>query len=138
MKIAITSEPKLLPLLHAAVRWQAREHGFSEADAEGLALAIGEAAGKIIHSTHAAGLPEMMLSLEMVAHPDRLELVLEDSGPKVNATAVPAPASRGVPRGGSESPVQSGVDAGGYDSSCRAGNRLKLVKFLPGGSVGKE
>lgn len=81
MKIAISSDTKLLPILGGAVRWEAREHGFSEADADSLASAVDEAAGNAIRQSSQPGI---MLSLEMVAYPDRVELILEGSGPKVH------------------------------------------------------
>lgn len=136
MRIAISSEPKLLPILRGAVRWQAREHGFSETDADGLALAIDEAAGNVIRYTY-AGRPEMMLSLEIVAHPDRLEFLLEDSGSKVQAKAARFPSPEDVCPGGLGTPfIQTAIDTTCYDPGYGAGNRLKLVKFLPGQAAG--
>ncbi|HVA00332.1 MAG TPA: ATP-binding protein [Terriglobia bacterium] len=137
MRIAISSEPKLLPILRGAVRWQALEHGFPEADADGLALAIDEAAGKVIACTY-AGPPGMLLSLEIVAYPDRMEFLLEDLGPKVKAKAPRLPSPDDIPPGGSGTSFQTTFNAIYYDPSYGAGNRLKLVKFLPGKVAGTE
>ena len=138
MRIAISSEPKLLPILQGAVRWQARESGFSEADAESLALAIDEAAANVIRYSY-GGRPGLMLSLEMAAHPDRMEFILEDSGPKVKAPAGRSPLPGDVCPGGSETPfIQTAIDTSCYDTGSAAGNRLKLVKFLPGKAPGSE
>lgn len=138
MKIAISSELTLLPILHGVVRWQARELGFSPAAADGLALAVDEAAGNVIRCTY-AGQPGKMLSLEIVAHPGQLEFVLEDSGPKVKPAAVGSPAPEDVCPGCAGTPfIQTAFDRSSYDPSFAAGNRLKLLKFLPGNAVGRE
>jgi anti-sigma regulatory factor (Ser/Thr protein kinase) len=132
MKIAISSEPKLLHILRGVVRWQAGERGFSEADADCLALAIDEAASKVIHQTY-AGHRGNTLSLEIVAYPDRMEFILEDSGPKVPEDAMRLRSADDVRRGGLGTLfIQTYMDTTCYDASYGEGNRLKLVKFLPG------
>jgi len=132
MKIAISSEPKLLHILRGVVRWQAREHGFPDADADCLALAIDEAACNVILHTY-GGQPGSMLSVEIVDHADRLEFILEDAGPKVNAELIRPRALDDVRPGGLGTLfIQTYVDTSCYDTSYCEGNRLKLVKFLPG------
>ncbi|MCL5006367.1 MAG: ATP-binding protein [Acidobacteria bacterium] len=132
MKIAISSELKLLDILRGAVRWQTREHGFSEADADCLVQAIDEAASNVILQTY-AGRPGNMLSLELVACADRMEFILEDAGPKVNREST-RPRSSDDMRLEGLAPhfIQTYMDTSCYDASYGEGNRLKLVKFLPG------
>jgi anti-sigma regulatory factor (Ser/Thr protein kinase) len=138
MKITISSEPKLLRILRGAVRWQARENGFSETEADCLALAIDEAACNVIQHTY-SNRPGMMLSLEMFNYPDRIEFILEDSGPKVKADSVRPRALDDLRPGGLGTLfIQTFVDSSCYDASYCEGNRLKLVKFLPGKAPRKE
>jgi anti-sigma regulatory factor (Ser/Thr protein kinase) len=81
----------------------------------------------------------MMLSVEITALPARLEFVLEDSGPKVKAKAGRSPAPDGV-RSGGRAPrlIHSAVDITSYNPNSSTGNRLKLVKFLPGKTSGRD
>jgi anti-sigma regulatory factor (Ser/Thr protein kinase) len=132
MKIAISSEPKLLHILRGVIRWQARELGFSEADTDCLALAIDEAASNVIRHTY-GGRPGIMLSLEIAVYADRLEFILEDSGPKVKAESIRPRSFDDVRPGGLGTLfIQTYTDTSCYDASYGEGNRLKLVKFLPG------
>ena len=52
MRIAIGSEPRLLNILRAVVKFHAQEAGLSKSDAEYVALAIDEAAANVIRHTY--------------------------------------------------------------------------------------
>ena len=136
MKIAISSEPSLLPILRGAVRSQAWEHGFSDADSDCLALAIEEAASHVACQAY-AGQPASMLSVEIVAYPDRLEFVLEGLGPKAGPELAQAPLLDETRPAGPGTRFNS-TDFSCYDTCHREGNRLRLVKLLPGKSAGKK
>ena len=82
IRIAISSEPRLLRVLRAAVKFRAQEAGLSKPDAEHVALAVDEAAANVIRHTY-GGRHDALLALEIHSLPDRLEFVLEDWGPKV-------------------------------------------------------
>lgn len=131
MRIVINSDPKLLNILRGVVRYRAQEMGFSEADAEALALAVNEAATNVMRHTyvnqHAA-----RLSLEVLNFPDRMEFFLEDSGPKVRAEAIqPRPLEEVRPGGLGVHFIRRVMDVCAYDEEFGGGNRLKMTKYLP-------
>jgi len=132
MRIAIASEPRLLSILRGVVRFRAREAGFSDSEAECLAMAIDEAAANIIRHTY-GGRTDAPLALEVRCFRDRLEFILEDRGPKVCEDLIrPRPLEDIRPGGLGTFFIGSYVDERTYDRDFKDGNRLKLVKYLSG------
>ncbi len=130
MRIAIGSEPRLLSLLRSVVKFCTQVAGFSKSDSEYLALAIDEAAANIIRHTY-CGRPDGLVALEIHTLSDRLEFILEDSGPKVCQDQIrPRPLDELRPGGLGTFFIYSFVDECSYDPNYQEGNRLKLVKFL--------
>ena len=130
MRIAICSEPRLLNILRAVVKFCAQEAGLSHTDAEYLALAIDEAAANVIRHTY-GGRHDALLALEIHSLPDRLEFILEDWGPKVCEELIrPRPLDEVRPGGLGTFFIYSFMDECSYDPDFKEGNRLKLVKFL--------
>lgn len=130
MRIAIGSEPRLLSLVRSVVKFCTQVAGFSKSDSEYLALAIDEAAANIIRHTY-GGRDDAVLVLEIHALPDRLEFILEDSGPKVCEDQIhPRPLDELRPGGLGTFFINSFMDECSYDPNYQDGNRLKLVKFL--------
>jgi anti-sigma regulatory factor (Ser/Thr protein kinase) len=130
MRIAIGSEPRLLHILRGVVKFYAREAGLSKSNSEHLALAIDEAAANVIRHTY-CGRPDAMVALEVHTLPDRLEFILEDSGPKVCEDQIrPRPLEELRPGGLGTFFIYSFMDECSYDPNFREGNRLRLVKFL--------
>ena len=131
MKIVISSEPKLLYILRGVVRCRAEAAGFAASDADCLAMAIDEAAANIIR--HAYGnRRDARLALEIQTFPDRLEFVIEDTGPKVQPEAIRPRALDEVRPGGLGTFfIHCFMDASSYDESFTGGNRLRLVKYVP-------
>jgi len=130
MRIAIGSEPRLLNILRAVVKFHAQEAGLSKSDAEYVALAIDEAAANVIRHTY-CGRHDALLALEVRSLPDRLEFVLEDWGPKVREDQIrPRPLDELRPGGLGTFFINSFMDECSYDPDFKEGNRLKLVKFL--------
>ena len=131
MKIVLSSEPKLLHILRGVVRYRSQEAGFPSSDVECLALAIDEAATNVIRHTY-GNRRDARLGLEILTFPDRIEFVLEDSGPKVAAGAIQPRALDEVRPGGLGTFfIQRFMDACSYDEDFAEGNRLTMVKFLP-------
>lgn len=131
MRIAISSEPKLLHILRGAVRCRARESGFSPSDEDCMAMAIDEAAANVIRHTY-RNRPDAKLALEIQAFPDRLEFILEDSGPRVQPETIRPRALDDVRPGGLGTYfIKCFMDKTYYDRDCRVGNRLRLIKYLP-------
>jgi anti-sigma regulatory factor (Ser/Thr protein kinase) len=130
MRIAIGSEPRLLNILRGVVRFRAQEAGFSECEADCLAMAIDEAAANIIRHTY-GGRPEARLVLEVRPFSDRLEFILEDWGPKVREELIrPRKLDDLRPGGLGTFFITSFMDECSFDQEFKEGNRLKLVKYL--------
>jgi len=130
MRIAIGSEPRLLNILRGVARFRAQEAGFTECDADCLAMAIDEAAANIIRHTY-HGRPNERLALEVHPFPDRLEFILEDWGPKVREDLIRPRKLEDVRPGGLGTFfITSFMDECSFDQGFKEGNRLKLVKYL--------
>lgn len=130
IKVVIGSEPRLLNILRAVVKFRAQEAGFSKPDAEYLALAIDEAAANVIRHTY-GGNCSAPLALELRKLPDRLEFILEDGGPKVCEDQIrPRSLDELRPGGLGTFFIHSFMDECSYDPNFKEGNRLKLVKFF--------
>jgi sigma-B regulation protein RsbU (phosphoserine phosphatase) len=130
IKIAMGSEPRLLNILRAVVRFRAQEAGVSYSDAEYLALAIDEAAANIIRHTY-GGRHDARMALEIRNLGDRLEFILDDWGPKVCEERIrPRSLDEVRPGGLGTFFIYSFMDQCSYDHDFKEGNRLKLVKFL--------
>jgi anti-sigma regulatory factor (Ser/Thr protein kinase) len=131
MRIVISSQPKLLHILRRVVKYCAEEAGFSPADVDSMTLAIDEAAANVIR--HAYGnRPDAQLAVEIHTFSDRIEFVLEDSGPKVREEAIRPRSLDDIRPGGLGTHfINSFIDESSYDRNYQPGNRLKMVKFLP-------
>jgi anti-sigma regulatory factor (Ser/Thr protein kinase) len=131
MRIAISSEARLLHILRGVARWRALAAGFSEPDADCLAMAIDEAAANVIRHTY-GGRQDGRLALEIHRLPDRVEFVLEDWGPKVHSDQIRPRSLEHVRPGGLGTYfINCFMDSSTYDPDFAEGNRLKMVKYLP-------
>lgn len=131
MRIVISSDPRLLHILRGVVRYRAQEVGFPASDIECLAMAVDEAATNVIRHTY-ADRRDASLALEILTFPDRVEFVLEDSGPKVRTEAIRPRALDDVRPGGLGTFfINCFMDESSYEEDFPKGNRLKLVKYLP-------
>ena len=136
MRIEMSSEPRLLQILRGAVRWRAKEAGFSESDADCLAMAINEAAANVIRHTYGKR-ENARLALEIRPLGDRVEFILEDWGPKVCSEQIHPRALEDVRPGGLGTFfIKTFMDESSYDDSFLEGNRLKMVKYLCGKNAG--
>jgi anti-sigma regulatory factor (Ser/Thr protein kinase) len=127
--MVISSEPSFLHIVRGVVRYYAREAGFSEIEVYRLALAVDEAATNVIRHTY-GNQPNGRLALEVRNLADRLEFVIEDSGPKVRSDAIRPRALDDVRPGGLGCFfIKSFTDSSCYDEAFTEGNRLQLVKF---------
>jgi anti-sigma regulatory factor (Ser/Thr protein kinase) len=129
MKIRISSDPRLLQILRGVVRYRAEVAGFSVSEAEGLAMAVDEAASNVMRHTY-GGKRGGMLDLEICLDADRMEFCLEDVGPKVSPETLRPRALDEVRPGGLGTYfIRCFVDEWSYDEGFSGGNRLKLVKY---------
>lgn len=130
MRIVISSDARLLQVLRAVVTCQAQEAGFAAPEAEGLAMAVDEAASNVIRHTY-GNRHDATLALEIRTYPDRIEFNLEDTGPPVQPGAVQPRALEELRPGGLGTFfIKCFIDASSYDASFSGGNRLRLVKYL--------
>jgi len=133
MRMVISAEPKVLQVVRGVVRYYAREAGLPEHDVDCLALAVDEATSNVIRHTYAQR-PEDKITLEILNHPDRIEVVIEDRGPKVCPEAIRSrPLGEVRPGGLGTFFIKCLTDSSTYDDSFTDGNRLRLVKRIKGG-----
>jgi len=131
MRIVISTQPRLLHVLREVVRYYARKGGFSENEVNDLAVAVDEAATNVIRHTYHNS-PDGRMALEVCDFADRLEFLIEDSGPKVHPELVrPRPLDEVRPGGLGTYFIKCFTDSSGYDEAFTEGNRLRLVKFKP-------
>jgi anti-sigma regulatory factor (Ser/Thr protein kinase) len=138
-RIVINSEARLLHVMRCVVRFRAQEAGVPPEDVDCLTVAIDEAASNIIR--HAYGnRPDGKLTLDVKTRPDRIEFVLEDTGPKISPEAWrPRPLEEVRPGGLGTHFIKCFMDVISYDEDFQGGNRLRLVKHLsPAGSTHDE
>jgi anti-sigma regulatory factor (Ser/Thr protein kinase) len=129
IRMAINTQPRLLHILRGVVRYYAREGGFSDSEVNALALAVDEAATNVIRHTY-RGSPSGRMALEVMDYADRLEFVIEDSGPKVQPERVHhRPLNEVRPGGLGTFFIKCFTDRSSYDEAFTEGNRLRLVKF---------
>ena len=129
MRMVISTQPRLLHILRGVVRYYAHEGGFSDSEVNALAMAVDEAAANVIRHTY-GGSPDGRMVLEVIDYADRLEFVLEDSGPKVRPERVQhRPLNEVRPGGLGTFFIKCFVDRSSYDEACTEGNRLRLVKY---------
>ena len=129
IRLVISAEPRLLHIMREVVRYYAREAGFPESEVYRLALAVDEAVTNVIRHTY-GNRPDGRLALEVHNLLDRLEFVIEDTGPKVLSDAIRPRALDEVRPGGLGSFfIKSFTDCCFYDEAYTEGNRLRLVKF---------
>jgi len=132
IKVVISSQPRLLCILRAVVVSRSQATGIAGADADHLALAVDEAAANVIRHTY-CGRHEGLMALEIRRLPDRLEFILQDWGPKVQEELIrPRPLNDLRPGGLGTFFIFNIMDAVSYDHDLEQGNRLRMVKFLPG------
>jgi anti-sigma regulatory factor (Ser/Thr protein kinase) len=131
MRVLISSQEGMLEVFRSAVKYHARDAGFSDWDIKKLAAAIEETAKDIIQHSY-AGNPEGKLTLEILDFPDRVEFILEDSALKIHEKTVhPRPLDEVCPGAIEAIARRCGIDSAGYERSHQNGNRLKMVKHLP-------
>jgi anti-sigma regulatory factor (Ser/Thr protein kinase) len=129
-KLTLTSDPCLLSILRYVVKWHALDTGFAEEDADSLAAAMDEAASNVIRHTY-KGRRNEKITVDIRAFEDRLELAIEDSGPKVDVNIIrPRPLEDVRPGGLGTYFIQCFVDQAYFDQEFGPGNRLKLIKYI--------
>jgi anti-sigma regulatory factor (Ser/Thr protein kinase) len=129
IRMVISTQPRLLHILRGVVKYYAHEGGFSDSEVNALALAVDEAATNVIRHTY-QGSPSGKMALEVMDYADRLEFVIEDSGPKVQPERIRhRPLNEVRPHGLGTYFIKCLTDRCSYDDAFTEGNRLRLVKY---------
>ena len=132
-ELTLSADPRLMKVVRGVVNFFAGQVGFEDADAMNLMLAVDEACTNIIRHTY-GGQPDKSICLRIESLADRLELVLEDTGPPMPERALEPrpPRHEGEelkPGGLGTFFITSIMDRVAYESEPGRGNRLTLVKY---------
>src|SRR6516162_7886269 len=137
IRMVINTQPRLLHILRGVVRYYAHEGGFADSDVNALALAVDEAVTNVIRHTY-RGSPRGKLALEVMDYADRLEFVIEDSGPKVHPERIrPRPLNEVRPGGLGTYFMKCYTECFLYDDSFNEGNKVKPSKYKRNRRSGK-
>ncbi len=129
LKLALTSDPRYLPVVRGAIGPLAAAMGWGEADCLSIALALDEALANIIrHAYHSA--PDGQIELECHEMPDGLEVTLLDHGEPPDKTKICARAiACDQPGGLGTHIIRDVMDTVSYQATP-AGNRFVATKRL--------
>lgn len=131
MEVKIASDPKYLKILRSTVYHLAKLCNFSNKEGNALTLAVDEAAANIIKHAYKNEKDKPIL-MHCKIHDDRLEIVLRDSGRKVDTSEIKSRELQDVKPGGlGVHFIKSTMDVVNYDNSLEEGNKLTLAKYLP-------
>jgi len=140
LEIRLTSDPRWLRVLRAAVGQVGYLAGLTPQAVDHLKLAVDEACANIIVHGY-GGKPGQPIVATLYLYPDRLEVRLRDFGTKVPPDSIrPLEPSVSRPGGLGVHLIHSCMDEVVYESAEGEGMVLRLVKYLregaeePGGS----
>lgn len=138
LKVDLRSDPSLLCVVRSMTEQLCEVLGFSAAECRSVTRAVDEALSNIIRHAY-KGIPgkSIQLSLSRIdarnngSRRDGLEILLEDFGPAVDPTRLPARSLDEVKPGGLGLHfIRQSMDRVEYKRSGRM-NRLRLSKYLP-------
>jgi len=129
-EIRMTSDPRLLRVLRAAVGEVGCLAGLGSQEVDHLRLAVDEACTNIIRHAY-EGKPGLPIIATLSLHPDRLEVRLRDFGPKVLPESIrPKEPDPSRPGGLGLHLIHSCMDEVVFEAAEGEGMVLRLVKFL--------
>lgn len=122
-----------MKVVRAVINFFARQVGFEDAEAMNLMLAVDEACTNIIRHTY-GNQADKSIYVRAESLDDRLEIVLEDTGPPIPVGVLePRPLRREdeelKPGGLGTFFISSIMDRVAYESEPGRGNRLTMVKY---------
>jgi serine/threonine-protein kinase RsbW len=136
LEIRLTSDPRWLRVLRAAVGQVGHLAGLTPQAVDHLKLAVDEACANIIVHGY-GGKPGQPIVATLYLYPDRLEVRLRDFGTKVPPDSIrPLEPSVSRPGGLGVHLIQSCMDEVVYESAEGEGMVLRLVKYLREGGEG--
>lgn len=130
--LTLSADPRLMKVVRAVINFFAQQVGFGDAEAMNLMLAVDEACTNIIRHTY-GGNTSKSIAMRVESLPDRIQVVLEDTGPPMPEGALrPRELRHEVgelkPGGLGTFFITSIMDRVVYDSEPGRGNRLTMVK----------
>jgi len=136
LEIRLTSDPRWLRVLRAAVAQVGHVAGLDAQAVDHLKLAVDEACANIIRHAY-EGQPGRPIVATFSLHPDRLEVRLRDFGKKVPPDSIrPLAPDPSRPGGLGVHLLHSCMDEVVFEAADGEGMVLRLVKYLPGGVEG--
>lgn len=131
IEIKIPSEPKFLKIIRSTMNHICETMGFSQEDTNNITLAVDEACSNIIKHAY-CGATDQLIEVLIQLHPDRLEVLLQDYGKKVNVRQIKSRELDDVRPGGlGVHLIKSVMDIVSYENCSKNCNQLQLVKYLP-------
>ena len=136
LEIRLTSDPRWLRVLRAAVGQVGHLAGLTPQAVDQLKLAVDEACANIILHGY-GGKPGEPIVATLYLYPDRLEVRLRDFGKKVPPESIrPLEPNPSRPGGLGVHLIHSCMDEVLYESADGEGMVLRLVKYIRGGPEG--
>jgi serine/threonine-protein kinase RsbW len=136
LEIRLTSDPRWLRVLRAAVGQVGHLAGLTPQAVDHLKLAVDEACANIIVHGY-GGKPGQPIVATLYLYPNRLEVRLRDFGTKVPPDSIrPLESNVSRPGGLGVYLIHSCMDEVVYESAEGEGMVLRLVKYLREGTEG--
>lgn len=133
VEIRVESHPKLLKIVRCGIQHLCNLCEFADIAKNELILAVDEAVANIIRHAY-KGANDKPIYVFCEVHEDRLQIVLQDFGEKVDTSIVKSRDLDDVRPGGlGVHFIQSVMDEMEFSYSKEEGNKLRLVKYLPAG-----
>jgi len=135
VELKLPSDPKFLKIIRGTISYLCEIGGFAAEDVNAITVAVDEAASNIIRHTYNGD-----RSRDIVVYFDlddeKVRVVLRDFGDKIDPQKIkPRNLDEIRPGGLGVHLIKSTMDVVDYDNTLDVGNRLTLVKYLPGKEV---
>ncbi len=132
VEIKLPSNPKFLKIVRCSISQLCELCGLTDGDKNAVVLAVDEAASNIIKHAYRHRTDQPIL-IHCRVHDDRLEIVLRDFGQKAEPERIKPRDLKDVKPGGlGVHFIRSSMDEVHYSQEDEKGNRLTLVKYIPG------
>jgi anti-sigma regulatory factor (Ser/Thr protein kinase) len=137
IEIKITSDPKFLTIVRAMVGKVCELVECSREEENQIILAVDEACSNIMKHTYRGDLGQS-IEIRCESARDKIEFVLQDCGPPVDAGKIkPRPLEELRPGGLGTHFIRTIMDEVKYDHVEGCGNILRMVKYLRRNEAGE-
>jgi serine/threonine-protein kinase RsbW len=134
LRVVMSSDPRYLSIVRAAVGQIGMVYGLTEASCQGVTLAIDEAVANVIRHAY-KNRHDREIELNCQAGADHLEFTLVDSGEPADPGRICAkPLDEVSLNGRGTHLIKATMDEMHYEKVPR-GNQLRLIKHLPAAKV---